>query len=81
VAPIRRPGQIHQPTGEEQIMNAWQFANESPILTAFMVWVVCEMVYKVIFHCWNRMMRMLNVRKQGWPPPHCDADGDFRPKS
>ena len=33
----------------------------------------------LIFRCWNRLMRMLNIRKHGWPPPHCDADGDFPP--
>lgn len=24
-------------------------------------------------------MRCLMVRKHGWPPPHLDADGDFKP--
>lgn len=32
---------------------------------------------KLVFLIWNRFMRMLNIRKHGWPPPHCDADGDF----
>lgn len=31
----------------------------------------------LIFRCWNRFLRMLNIRKHGWPPVHCDADGDF----
>jgi hypothetical protein len=26
---------------------------------------------------WSRFMRMLMVRKHGWPPSHLDADGDF----
>lgn len=30
-----------------------------------------------IFKFYNRFMRMLMVRKQGWPPAHLDADGDF----
>ena len=25
------------------------------------------------------MMEHPNIRKAGWPPPHCDADGDFKP--
>lgn len=25
---------------------------------------------------WSRLMRMLMVRKHGWPPNHLDADGD-----
>lgn len=32
-----------------------------------------------LFRVWNRFMRHLNIRKAGWPPPHCDADGDLRP--
>jgi hypothetical protein len=27
---------------------------------------------------WNRFWRHCNIRKWGYPPPHCDADGDFR---
>lgn len=27
----------------------------------------------------NRFWRHRNIRAHGWPPPHCDADGDFRP--
>ena len=57
-------------------MNAWQFANESPLLTFCIVW----MVTSCIFRCWNRLMRCINLRKLGWPPPHCDADGDFPEK-
>ena len=30
---------------------------------------------------WNRFLRMLMVRKHGWPPEHLDADGDWKPKS
>jgi hypothetical protein len=27
---------------------------------------------------WNRFRRHWNIRKHGYPPPHCDADGDFK---
>lgn len=30
---------------------------------------------------WGRFMRMLMVRKHGWPPPHLDADGDWKPET
>jgi hypothetical protein len=56
-------------------MTAWQFANERPLLTFCIVW----MVTSCIFRCWNRLMRCINLRKLGWPPSHCDADGDFPP--
>lgn len=36
-------------------------------------------VLKYLFCCWNRLLRHLNVRKAGWPPPHLDADGDWLP--
>lgn len=29
---------------------------------------------------WSRFMRMLMVRKHGWPPIHLDADGDWKPE-
>lgn len=28
---------------------------------------------------WNRFWRHWNIRKHGYPPSHCDADGDFKP--
>lgn len=50
--------------------------SESPMLTFFL----CYMVTATIFKIWNRFMRHLNIRKHGWPPAHCDADGDFKPE-
>ena len=34
---------------------------------------------ELIFRIWNRFLRMLSIRKHGWPPTECDADGDFKP--
>jgi hypothetical protein len=31
-----------------------------------------------IVKIWSKFMRMLMVRKHGWPPEHLDADGDFK---
>lgn len=28
--------------------------------------------------CFNRFFRHWNIRKHGYPPAHCDADGDFK---
>ena len=33
--------------------------------------------FNFAFRCWNRWLRSRNIKEQGWPPPHCDADGDF----
>ena len=29
-----------------------------------------------ILIAWNRFLRHMNIRKHGYPPAHCDADGD-----
>lgn len=29
-----------------------------------------------VHSCWQRYMRHLDISKSGWPPPHCDSDGD-----
>lgn len=44
-----------------------------------MVLAIAYLAYLTVFRVWNRFMRHLNIRKQGWPPSHCDADGDFKP--
>jgi hypothetical protein len=43
--------------------------------------ILLAMLINLVFMLWNRLMRHLSIRKHGWPPPHCDADGDFRPRS
>lgn len=57
-------------------MNVYQFMSDSPFLTFFIIYVV----FGTAFRTWNRLMRHLNIRKHGWPPEHCDADGDFKPE-
>jgi hypothetical protein len=32
----------------------------------------------LIFLLWNRFWRHWSIRINGYPPPHCDADGDFK---
>lgn len=53
-------------------MTFWQFASESPFLTFFAVYMITETIYR----CTVWLCRSWNIRKHGWPPPHCDADGD-----
>jgi hypothetical protein len=54
-------------------MNIWQFASDSPWLAFFLLLLITEL----IFRCWNRTLRHLNIKAKGWPPEHLDADGDF----
>lgn len=44
-----------------------QFISDSP----FLAFVLCYLLAGTVF-------RILNIRKHGWPPAHCDADGDFK---
>lgn len=60
-------------------MNGYEFMSDSPILTFFLACVIAEGVGKLLFRCWNRLMRHLNIRRAGWPPAHLGADGDFKP--
>lgn len=54
-------------------MNIFEFAADSPILAFCIVYMITRTIFLII----NRICRSLNIRKNGWPPPHCDADGDF----
>lgn len=37
-------------------------------------WLVSSFLYK----CWNRFLRHWTLLRHGYPPPHCDADGESR---
>lgn len=39
-------------------------------------WILASIPFHFVFKCWNRYMRSRNIAARGWPPPHCDADGD-----
>ena len=41
--------------------------------------IILSMTFKLILILWNRFFRHWNIRKHGYPPAHCDADGDFNP--
>ena len=38
---------------------------------------ILNSILRFVFKSWNRFMRMIMVRKHGWPPSHLDADGDW----
>ncbi len=45
-------------------------------------WMMIVMIFgipaRVIMFLINRPLRHWNIRKHGYPPTHCDADGDFK---
>jgi hypothetical protein len=61
----------------------WEFARDHYFLVVFSFLVVCQ-VFSVLvqatINLFNRCIRHMNIRKCGWPPVHCDADGDFKPE-
>ena len=58
-------------------MTAYQFMGDSPWLTFFLAMLVYSLVRSVFFML-RQPLRAMNIRKHGWPPAHCDADGDYK---
>lgn len=54
-------------------MNFWDFAHEHWWIALFMFAIAVKGVVVII----NRSWRHWNIRLHGYPPTHCDADGDF----
>lgn len=46
------------------------FAGDHPIVSMLVVWSAAFTI--------RRIFRLVTIWIRGWPPPHCDADGDFR---
>ena len=59
-------------------MTIYDFMSESPYLTFFLAVIVAIVVQFIFTMVINRSLRHMNIRKHGWPPEHCDADGDFK---
>lgn len=46
-----------------------------------MITVILVIPAKLIIVAINRPLRHWTIRKHGYPPAHCDADGDFKDES
>lgn len=55
----------------------YEFMSDSPFLTFFLALVFASVIHTICIYGINRPLRHANIRKHGYPPPHCDADGDF----
>jgi hypothetical protein len=51
----------------------WQFCGMAILLNGLFYFTI-----NGLLRFWSRFLRMLMVRKHGWPPSHLDADGDFK---
>jgi hypothetical protein len=51
------------------------------LLSDFWIWVgfviILSGVFNFIINLIKIIMRQSNIRKHGYPPAHCDANGDF----
>jgi hypothetical protein len=76
-----------QPMSEDTILKFFDYADRHPDLTGLLLFVtilatvvsLCVVVnctFDFLIDCWMRLMRMISIYNHGWPPPHCDADGD-----
>ena len=59
-------------------MNIYDFMGDSPFLTFFLALIALAMIESLLRFCINRPLRHRNIKLHGWPPKHCDADGDFK---
>lgn len=59
-------------------MDIYKFMSESPFLTFFLAIIAGQTIITVLVRLPNRILRHWNIRKHGYPPAHCDADGDFK---
>lgn len=52
------------------------------MFSGFWTFIGCTLILSgagnLIMFIWNRFWRHFNIRKHGYPPIHCDADGDFK---
>ena len=66
----------------------YEFMSKNPFLTFFslivlvsgisgIVWMVSSIIGDIFFRLPNRVLRHFSIKKHGWPPLHCDADGDL----
>ncbi len=54
-----------------------EFVNTNPCISVLIIFLAYHLL-RLPFICVTRLLRHLNVRKAGWPPPHLDADGDWK---
>lgn len=54
-------------------MTILEFMSNNPITSVFLFWLFCDAIVRTL----KLILRAMNIRKNGWPPAHLDADGDF----
>lgn len=67
---------IHQIISESVSGGFWKFCGYW-IMVTFILGIPAKLIMFII----NRPFRHYTLRKNGYPPSHCDADGDFKTES
>lgn len=57
------------------------FCGEHPLFSLLVICALLSLIGSVLINLPNQILRHWNIRKHGYPPPHCDADGDFKEES
>jgi len=68
-------------------MNIYEFMDNNWFLTTMLalpvflimvlsIWLTGRIIISVLFRLPIRTLRCISVMFRGWPPTHCDADGD-----
>ena len=59
-------------------MTIWQFMDKhltfSFFLISFSIFILSYLIAEII----TQTLRHWNIHKHGYPPKHCDSDGDFK---
>lgn len=55
-------------------MTVIDLISNHPLLAGFVVLVA----FHYGTHLLSLPLRAMNIRRHGWPPEHCDADGDHK---
>ena len=55
----------------------YDFISGSPYIAFFIAYIIAGVIKFAFSMVINRPLRHASIRKHGWPPAHCDADGDF----
>lgn len=59
------------------LTNIYEFMSDSPILAFFIAAFSVQFFYGLFVRLPVMVLRHMNIRKHGYPPAHCDVDGDF----
>jgi hypothetical protein len=64
----------------DTVTRVWDVFKDRPVVWAICIYCSIKIIVFYGFKTWNRLIRHLNIKACGWPPPHLDADGDFKPE-